>query len=257
MDTWSVQAGTRMNDVESISVKRLVQWTSDTQGDRLCINDAYPRIDTEWTVFDKGKYLYNVMFGLDVSIITVNLSAQASYIIDGARRISVLSDFQQGKISMVVQFSKMPEHVKIRPYGVPHSDQLERFAYEDYTLVEATYDNFQADQQRAFLQASVDIRTYNNVNLEDEKQLYWQANCLCPSTPAFVSEYDEADLYNEVCSLLVEPEQAALVQIMHLVGGIHRNMACSELLHFLNKILQGRVSRLASERRSAETDNAA
>jgi hypothetical protein len=156
-----------------------------------------------------------------------------------------------------VQFSKMPEHVKIRPYGVPHSDQLERFAYEDYTLVEATYDNFQADQQRAFLQASVDIRTYNNVNLEDEKQLYWQANCLCPSTPAFVSEYDEADLYNQVCSLLVEPEQAALVQIMHLVGGIHRNMACSELLHFLNKILQGRVSRLASERRSAETDNAA
>jgi len=248
-----------MNDVESISVKRLVQWTSNTQGDRLCINDAYPRIDTEWTVFDKGKYLYNVMFGLDVSIITVNLSAQASYIIDGARRISVLSDFQQGKLSMVVQCSKMPEQVKIRPYGVPHSDQrdqLEPFAYEDYTLVEATYDNFPTDQQRAFLQASVDIRTYNNVSLEDEKQIYWQANCLCASTPAFVSEYDEADLYKIVCSVLTEPEQAALVQIMHLVGGIHRNIACSELLHFLNKILQGRVSRLASQRRS-ETDNAA
>jgi hypothetical protein len=228
-----------MNNVGSVSVKRLVQWSSSGDIDRLRINDAYPRINTAWTIQDKGKYLYSVLHGVDTSIITINVTARDSYIVDGASRLSVLSDFQQGKLPMVVEYSKMPDRISFRPYAVPPSAyKYDRFVYEADTLVEAHYDGLQADQQRSFLQAKVDVRKYCDMSLEDEKQLYWQTNYVCPASPSYTSEYDEAEEYADVASLLSEEGRGILRQILHLIGGVHRNMACAELLQFLRKLLQ-------------------
>lgn len=229
---------TGMNDVSSVSVKRLVQWSNSGHSDRLRINDAYPRIDTAWTIQDKGKYLYDVLHGVDVSIITINVTERHSYIIDGACRLRVLTDFQQDKLPMVVSYSKMPDGISFRPYAVPPAAySYKRFEYEAGTLVEALYDGLQAHQKHAFLQAQVDVRKYSNMRLADEKQLYWQTNYVCPSSPVSASEYDEAEEFAEVASMLSEKDRAVLVHLMHLIGGVHRHMACAELLHFVRKLL--------------------
>ena len=82
------------------------------------------------------------------------------------------------------------------------------------------------------------------MSLEDEKQLYWQTNYVCPSSPVYTSEYDEAEEYAAVASMLKEDDSGILVQIMHppinntlsLIGGVHRNMTCAELLQFVRKL---------------------
>jgi hypothetical protein len=173
-----------------------------------------------------------------MSIISINEKKRDSFIVDGACRLGVLSDFQQGKLPMVVTNSIIPERVSFRPYGVPASVySYDNFVYEADTLVEVYYDGLQADQQRAFLDAKVDVRKFFNLSLEDEKQVYWQSNYMCPSSPVYTSEYDEAEDYAKVASLLPEEARAKLPQIMNLIGGVHRNMACAELLMFLRKLL--------------------
>jgi hypothetical protein len=119
----------------------------------------------------------------------------------------------------------------------PPAYSYKRFEYEAGTLVEAHYDGLQAHQKRAFLQAQVDVRKYSNMRLEDEKQLYWQTNYVCPSSPVSASEYDEAEEFAEVASMLSEKDRAVLVHLMHLIGGVHRHMACADLLHFVRKLL--------------------
>lgn len=228
-----------MNNVGSVSVKRLVQWSSSGDTDCLRINNAYPRIKTAWTIQDKGKYLYSVLQGVDISIITINVTAPYSYVVDGAARLSVLSDFQQGILPMVVAYSKMPDRINFRPYAVPPAVySRDRFVYEADTLVEAHYDGLQADQQRAFLQATVDVRRYCEMSLEDEKELYWKTNYLCPASPVYTSEYDEAEEYANLASLLSEEDRGIVTRIMHLIGGVHRVIACAEFLQLLGNLLQ-------------------
>jgi len=245
-----------MENVRSVSVKHLIQWSNLATGKCLKVNDAYPRVETPWTIFEKGKYIYNIMCGLDLSIITINSTTDACYIVDGARRISLLSEFQQGKLAMVIQYGKMPDRVKFRLYGVsPREQELPTLPYEAYTLVEVTFNDLQVDQQRAFLQANVDICSYLNITTEVEKQLYWQANYICPPSPTFSSEYDESELYKKVCDLLTASEQAALVQTMHLVGGVHRKMACSELLELVHYFILKQRGVMTARLRTAATEN--
>jgi hypothetical protein len=227
-----------MNNVGKISVRRLVQWTSSADSDRLRVNDAYPRAGPEWTLTDKGKFLHEVLLGTDVSVLIFNVTESDSYIVDGASRISALVDFQQGKIPMVVAYTDMPDRISYRPYGVsPEQYKREQFRFEADTLVEAYYSGFQPDQKRAFLQANVDMRRLSNMSTEDEKNVYWRANFLCPSSPSYQSHYDEAETYVDVALRLKEQHRPRLAHILHLIGGVHRELACAEVLLFARDIL--------------------
>ena len=100
--------------------------------------------------------MHNVLHCRDISIITINVTARYSYIVNCSCCLSVLSDFQQGKLPMVVLYSKMPDRVNFRQYAVLSSVyNYDCFVYEADTLVEAHYDGLHADQQRAFLQVKV------------------------------------------------------------------------------------------------------
>jgi len=240
-----------MQRVGQITVRRLVQWTGECGPGRLRVNDAYPRAHTDWTVTDRGRYLLSVLQGTDISVLVVNVSDQSSHIVDGASRIGALVDFQQGKLPMVVKFSEMPERVSYRPYGVPNAMPIEECQRESFEnaydpLVEAYYAGMQPDQQRAFLDAQVDIRQLSNMSLEQEKFLYWQTNYVCPPSPSATGNYDEGLAYADVAAHVDEVLRPRVAHILHLIGGQHRELACAEFLHFVRDVV-GEGAREAGE----------
>lgn len=221
-----------------ITVRRLVQWTGACGAERLRVNDEYPRADSSWTIADKGRFLLDVLQGTDTSVLVVNVSEDRSHIVDGASRIRMLVDFQQGKLPMVVKFSEMPDRVSCRPHGVAHAVPIEEFqrgAFDDGhdPLVEAYYAGLQPDQQRAFLEAKLDVRELCNMSLEQEKLLYWQTNYVCPPSPTAAGNYDEEQEYADVAANIDEVLLPRVAHILHLIGGQHRKLACAEFLRFV------------------------
>jgi hypothetical protein len=214
---------TKMSQVEMISsmpVKRLLQWSLCHGEWCLRVNPAYPRVSPAWTELDKGRYLQQVMNGTDISVLIVNITDSKAYIVDGAARVGVLLDFQQGRLSMVLTFQEMPDNVRFRPYGVPPEQYaLDRFHYHEDTLVEASYLDLPADQQRAFLDAHVDIMKMSNLCLQDEQQLYWSNNCMCPSSPVYTCNYNETDAFEAVARWLSPRQVQSLLSVLNMLDG--------------------------------------
>jgi hypothetical protein len=207
-----------MEGISGTPVRRVVQWSLSHDQFRLRVNPAYPRLASDWNKMDTGRYLLGVMNGTDISVLIINVCEQNAYIVDGAARICALVDFQQGRIPIVLKFEDIPDGVSFRPHGVPAELYTHnRFEYKDDTLVEAFYSDLSAAQQRAFLEMHVDIVQRRNLSLEDEQLLYWQNNCMVPSSPLQESIYNETLAFEAVARSMYAPQVRNLLSVLHLV----------------------------------------
>ena len=210
--------GLEMEGISGTPVRRVVQWSLKHDELQLRVNPAYPRVASGWNKMDTGRYLLGVMNGTDISVLIINVCEQNAYIVDGAARICALVNFQQGRIPIVVRFEDIPDGVSFRPHGVPAELYTHNhFEYKDDTLVEAFYSDLSLAQQRAFLEMHVDIVQVRNLSLEDEQRLYWQNNCMVPSSPLQESIYNETLAFEAVAQSMNAPQVRKLLSLLHVV----------------------------------------
>jgi hypothetical protein len=75
--TASRHGSSDMNDLEQISVRRLLQWAGSCELDRLRVNDEYPRSANVCDITEKGRYLHSVLCGTDITILVVNTTSMS------------------------------------------------------------------------------------------------------------------------------------------------------------------------------------
>lgn len=216
--------------IKTLVVKRLVQWSLTHCSDRLSVNDAYPRTGAPWDLLNKGRYLLDVFNGIDISVLVVNITADNSFIIDGAARINTLLDFQQGKIPMVVTFQDMPDKINCRPYGVCVDEDVDAFKYNDDTLVEAYYTDLHADQKRSFLNTQLDIIMLNGFSLDEEVRIYYECNNICPSSPVYQSDYNDTTALKSIRDCMSTTRAMHIERVLEMIGGQHAALARAEVL---------------------------
>lgn len=218
------QAGSVVNSlqamwvVEDTTVKNIVQWSLCHAPDRLLVNTAYARSSSGMDVLCKGKYLLDVMQGVDISVVHVNLVGGNSYIVDGASRVGALVQFYQGLLPMVLKYPEMPDSVVFRPYNVAEEEyKHERFRYDEDSLVEAYYQGLPAALKRSFLGANVGIVKLLNLSPEQEQQLHWQNNCMCPCSPIYDNANGEVAGFEELTTRMHSTQVQSLASLLCII----------------------------------------
>jgi len=207
-----------MWDVEEITVKRLVQWSLLHGPDRLVVNNAYARVNANFDVLHTGKYLLDVMHGVEISVLHVNILEDSSHIVDGARRVGALVKFYQGSLPLVVKYADMPDNVVFRPYNVREEVYTQdRYRYGNDTLVEAYYSGLPASMKCSFLDARVGIVKLQKLNPEQEHDVYWQNNCICPSSPLYTGVCNDTSGYEDVASRMDHTQLQKLLQVLCVI----------------------------------------
>jgi hypothetical protein len=232
-----------MWEVEDMCVRRLLQWSLSHCDNRLVVNTAYPRVSHSWNIEQQGKYLLNVMCGVDISVLHVNVTGCNAYIVDGAARVGALIEFYQGITPMVVEFNAMPDQVSFHPHNVPKEVYLkDRFCYEQDTLVAAYFSDFPTRLKQAFLSATIGLSKLHNVSVEREQQVHWQNNNMCPSSPLYTKSYDEVAAFGDVASRMNDMQVQLLVNVFNMIGGtVHERreeVVRAEILRFARSMLQ-------------------